>query len=149
MITRTNNYLILRASLSISRRIIISFIRTGPLTFRVRIRPLSFPSKISLSTLRKKFKLLMLLIDFASNNLLKGSPSSIKSWFLITCSEVTLFPNIFILSINTFSSSKILNVKFNLFSIKFLATFALIDLNCSLSTTLSIFSKIFSILLTE
>jgi len=47
---------------------------------------------------------------------------------------------------NNFLSSKILNDKFNLFNTRFSSTVALIDSYCSLKTTLSILSRIFSIL---
>ena len=56
------------------------------------------PSLISAFTNAKMFNDLKLLIDFAFNNSLNGSPSSISSEFLITFSWVILFPVIFILS---------------------------------------------------
>jgi len=47
---------------------------------------LSFPSFISVFTVLKIPRLLKLLIDLACNNSLKGSPSSISNYFLITSS---------------------------------------------------------------
>ena len=56
----------------------------------------SFPSETLPLTDLKKFKDFILLIDFVYSISLKGSPSSISIWFLITDSLVTLFPKIFI-----------------------------------------------------
>lgn len=44
--TPTESYFIFRASRSVSRSINVSFILIEPLTFLVRIRPLSLPSRI-------------------------------------------------------------------------------------------------------
>ena len=52
---------------------------------------------ISSSTSANILSALKLLIDLLCNNLLKGSPSSTSSWFLITFSSVTLLPNMSIL----------------------------------------------------
>ena len=65
------------------------------------------------SNILKAFKL---LIDFACNNLLNGSPSSTSSWFLITFSSVILFPKIFTLFTKNLSLSITANFKFKLFS---------------------------------
>ena len=69
------------------------------------------PEITSLVTFLKKFRLLILLIDFACNISLKISPSSISNLFLMTSSRVILFPNILIFSMVNFSVSLILNFK--------------------------------------
>ena len=53
-------------------------------------------------------------MDLACNNLLKGSPSSTSSWFLITFSSVILLPNMSILFTKNLSLSITANFKSNL-----------------------------------
>ena len=53
-------------------------------------------SKISVDTVLNIFNDLIALIDLLNKTLFKGSPSSIRNWFLTTSSIVTLFPRILI-----------------------------------------------------
>ena len=74
--------------------------------FKSSLEPFSTVS----STFPKIFLAFNLEIDLARLVLLNGSPSSIINSDLITSSLVILLPFISILSTNTFSPSKILNV---------------------------------------
>ena len=86
----------------------------------------------------------MLLIDLLDKISLKGSPSSISNWFLITFSFVILFPKILILSTKICSPSSIIKFRLILSSSRVSSTDAETDSYCSVRETISNLSKIWS-----
>ena len=104
----------------------------------------SSPSIISVLIVLKKFKFLKLFSVFFCNISLKGSPSSISNWFLITFSRVTKLPKIFIFFTIIFSVSLIIKFRLILFETISSSTDAVIVLNSSFKVISSISSKISS-----